>query len=153
MAISVPKIFKIIQDGYSNHGDLGREGETEILDLLTDVSLLILDDLGIENKTYWAYEKLYNIIDERYRANKPLIITTNFTIDDLRGNLAIMDRKTGERDESDRIFSRIVQMCTFIKVKGESWREQISDRNKDELFRELELSNNSRAEIYKFDRH
>jgi DNA replication protein DnaC len=40
-------------------------------------SLLILDDLGTQNTTAWAEEKLYQIINYRYNARLPTVITTN----------------------------------------------------------------------------
>ena len=41
-------------------------------------SVLVLDDLGTENATPWAREKLFQIIDYRYVARLPTIITTNW---------------------------------------------------------------------------
>ena len=142
MAISVARILDIIRNSYSNYGD---DGEIAVLDTIRDASLLILDDLGVENKTYWAYEKLYTIIDTRYRAKKPTIITTNLLIEldkpeginELKNNLAIVDIKKGLIDESDRIYNRIVEMCSFIRVKGDSWRIQKGKENKANMFNEL----------------
>lgn len=143
LAISVSRILKIIMDTYGNHSDtknMVNLGEIGVLNTLYESSLLILDDLGVENKTLWAYEKLYSIIDTRYRAKRPTIITTNLTLDELRDNLSIVDVKTGRYDESNRIYNRIVEMCVFIEVTGESWRIQKGLENKDALFRELGLS-------------
>ncbi len=39
--------------------------------------LLILDDLGTENTTPWAREKLYQLINHRYNEQLPTIITSN----------------------------------------------------------------------------
>ena len=39
--------------------------------------LLILDDLGTENTTPWAREKLYQLINHRYNERLPTIITSN----------------------------------------------------------------------------
>ena len=47
-------------------------------------SLLIIDDLGIERNTEYALEQVYTVIDERYKARLPLIITTNLTVSQLR---------------------------------------------------------------------
>ena len=138
MAISVSRILKIIMDSYRQHGEVG---EIEILNTLSEASLLVLDDLGVEHKTNWSYEKLYSIIDTRYRAKKPTIITTNLRIEneinELRYNLSIVDAKTSRFDESDRIYNRIVEMCAFIEVEGESWRIQKGIENKKALFEKL----------------
>lgn len=45
--------------------------------------LLILDDLGAHSTTPWAQEKLYQIINYRYNAHLPTVITTNFRLEDL----------------------------------------------------------------------
>ncbi len=42
-----------------------------------DSQLLILDDLGTENATPWAREKLFQIINHRYTEQLPTVITTN----------------------------------------------------------------------------
>ena len=47
-------------------------------------SLLIIDDLGIERNSEFALEQVFNVIDSRYRSKKPLIITTNLTLDELK---------------------------------------------------------------------
>jgi len=140
MAISVSRILDIIRDSYNNHGDYG---EQEIMRTISEASLLILDDLGVEYKTAWAYEKLYTIIDTRYRAKKPTIITTNLVInkeqniDEVRDSLSIIDARTKHYDTSHRIYNRIVEMCAFFGVKGESWRTIKGEENKKALLNEL----------------
>ena len=111
-----------------------------MLNTVRDASLLVLDDLGVEYKTAWAYEKLYAITDTRYRANKPIIITTNFTLDTLRENLAIVDLRSKLTDPSERVFNRITEMCTFHEVIGASWRISKGAQNKAALFADLGLS-------------
>jgi len=135
MAISVSRILAVIKDSFHKYGDVG---ERDVFNTISNASLLILDDIGVEYKTSWAYEKLYAIIDTRYRANKPTIISTNFTISALRENLAIVDIKTGMRDPSERIFNRITEMCALHEVKGASWRIQKGEQNKAALYAELD---------------
>lgn len=52
------------------------------------VDLLILDDLGTENATPWAREKLFQIINQRYNERRPTVITSNRNFDDLDGRIA-----------------------------------------------------------------
>jgi len=139
MAISITKLLSIIKDSFDKHGEYG---ETDVLNTIRDADLLVLDDLGVEYKTAWAYEKLYAIIDTRYRASKPTIITTNFTLDALRENLATIDLRTKLTDPSERVFSRITEMCAFHEVKGASWRIAKGARNKTELLNELGITSN-----------
>jgi len=134
MAISVSKILAIIRDSYDKDGEMG---ETEILNTIHEASLLILDDIGVEHKTSWAYEKLYAIIDTRYRAGKPVIFTTNKTLEELRTYFTVVDIRTGEKDASERIFNRLCEMCAFHEVVGHSWRTQQGKRNKIALYADL----------------
>jgi DNA replication protein DnaC len=138
MAVSIMKLLAAIKDSFDKHGEIG---EADVLNTVRDASLLVLDDLGVEYKTAWAYEKLYTIIDTRYRANKPTIITTNFTLDALRENFAIVDIKSCVKDPSERIFSRITEMCIFHEMKGASWRISKGAKNKAQFFSELGLQN------------
>jgi len=45
--------------------------------------LLILDDLGAHSSTPWAQEKLYQVLNFRYNAQLPTVITTNAELEDL----------------------------------------------------------------------
>jgi DNA replication protein DnaC len=49
--------------------------------------LLILDDLGTENTTPWAREKLFQIVNHRYMERLPTVFTTNVDLDSLDGRI------------------------------------------------------------------
>jgi DNA replication protein DnaC len=49
--------------------------------------LLILDDLGVESTTPWAREKLFQILNHRYNARLPTVITTNRRLEDIEPRL------------------------------------------------------------------
>ena len=76
--------------------------------------LLIIDDLGAERSTDFALEKVYNVVDSRYRAKRPIILTTNLSMEEMKETLDI--RYT-------RIFDRIFEMCYPMQFKGLSWRK------------------------------
>ena len=57
--------------------------EAAYIGMLNACSLLIIDDLGAERNTDYALEKVYNVIDSRVRADKPMILTTNLTFDEM----------------------------------------------------------------------
>jgi DNA replication protein DnaC len=59
----------------------------ERFELVRTVSLLVLDDLGTESATGWAREKLYQIINHRYNANLPTVVTSNRSLDTLDGRI------------------------------------------------------------------
>ena len=50
---------------------------------IKNVRLLVLDDLGTQNATAWAREKLYQIINHRYTQRLPTVITTNIDLSEI----------------------------------------------------------------------
>ena len=50
---------------------------------IRNADLLILDDLGTENTTPWASEKLFQLINFRYNERRPTIVSSNRNLDDL----------------------------------------------------------------------
>lgn len=94
--------------------DLQKGGFTmdrnEYIEQITNATLFILDDFGIERNTEYALEQIYNVINARYLKAKPTIITTNLNFKDI------------EREQEDimlgRIYSRIVEMCLPLRVIG-----------------------------------
>lgn len=61
---------------------------------LMDAPLLVLDDLGREKPTEWVTDRLYVLVNRRYNAKLPTIVTTNYPISELagRGYDAMMSR-------------------------------------------------------------
>lgn len=124
IAISSIGLLNKIKDSYSRWG---KEGEVEIINTLKNAALLVLDDLGAENGTEWAKEKLYEIIDSRNRCGKPLIITMNLNREQLKQKLTSSDGVT-------RTYDRIVEMCIPIELQGPSKRIQ-AGKEKFQIFR------------------
>ncbi|OPX87756.1 MAG: DNA replication protein DnaC [Pelotomaculum sp. PtaB.Bin104] len=96
------------------YDDDARETERQVLDQLIDVSLLVIDDLGKEKPTPWVEQMLYEIINARYEANKPLVITTNTSLKDIEARY----KNTGPA-----IVSRIIEMCQGVRMDGADWRK------------------------------
>lgn len=96
---------------------------------LNSVRLLIIDDLGAERSTDYALEKVYGIIDNRYRAKKPLILTTNLTLSQMKAASDI---------RYERIYDRVFEMCYPLEFKGLSWRKREAAQRYEETRRLLE---------------
>lgn len=126
IAISSIGLLGKIKETYNTWGS---EGEVEIINSLKNASLLVLDDLGAENNTAWSKEKIYEIIDARYRDGKPSIITTNLTREGLKKRLA------GE-DGVFRTYDRIIEMCCPVEVEGSSRRAEAA-RDKEKAIEKL----------------
>jgi len=102
---SFVKILEII--------DKDRDEESAIIARLGRAKLVIFDDLGAERSTDYAIEKVYNIIDSRYRSGLPMILTTNLTLDAMQNETDIRYK---------RIFDRIFETCYPMQFTGVSWR-------------------------------
>ena len=46
---------------------------------MREAALLVLDDLGAQQSSPWANEKLFQLLNYRYNSRIPTIITTNNT--------------------------------------------------------------------------
>lgn len=75
---------------------------------IRNAQLLVLDDLGTENTTPWAREKLYQIFNHRYNEQLPTVITSN------------QDFKRIE----DRVLSRILdkRLTTYLHIDADDYR-------------------------------
>ena len=82
------------------------------IDDLNRYSLLVIDDLASERSTEYMNELVWNVIDTRYRAKLPIIITTNLSSAELKNT------EIGKA----RIYSRLYEMCHFIEVGGNDRR-------------------------------
>lgn len=89
-------------------------GRQEYYDSLNRFPLLVLDDLSAERKTEFMQEIVFNVIDARYRAKLPLIVTTNLTREELKHPADVT---------SQRIFSRLFEMCTPLEIAGKDRRQ------------------------------
>ena len=116
--VIMTSFVKILQDIWEN------DREAEYITILNSASLLIVDDLGTERETDYALEKVYNIIDSRVRANKPMIITSNLELNDMM---------ECEDIRKKRIYDRILECCYPMYVGGKSFRMMKAAQRFDEM--------------------
>jgi DNA replication protein DnaC len=76
----VPDLLDHLRATYSPTSDVSYDQRFE---MVRTAPLLILDDLGTENATPWASEKLYQILNYRYNAQLPTVITTNHRLEEI----------------------------------------------------------------------
>ncbi len=93
--------------------------EAEIMKIYEDVPLLIIDDLGSEQPTEWGTTKIFSILNARYEAYMPTIITTNYTVQDLTRRLTPPD---GDSRNAEKSIDRLCQVCEAIEMFWDSWR-------------------------------
>ena len=83
--------------------------EKQILSTVQDIPVLLIDDLGTEKATEFASSTLYQIIDHRYREEKPIILSTNYSIKNLKNRFPVM---------GERIFQRLLEMNKYLELAG-----------------------------------
>jgi DNA replication protein DnaC len=105
---SLPRLLNLLRESMESDGGL-----LDLLDRLTAVDLLHIDDLGAENRTDWVLEQLYSIVNARYEAERPIVATTNLMPDELSDRLGA------------RTVSRLVEICgDLIPLWGEDKRRE-----------------------------
>src|SRR5699024_4289115 len=108
----------------------GKPGGDAVLSRLRCAKLVIFDDLGAERSTDYALEKVYNIIDTRYRNKLPMILTTNLTIDDMKSKSYI---------RYSSMYNSILDVCNSMQFTGRSWRQRGAFRRHKEMQNLLEV--------------
>lgn len=93
--------------------------ESELLESLKQVEVLILDDIGVEKQSGWMNEILYKILNHRMTANLVTIFTSNVHISKLQ--------------HDERITSRIEKMALPVQMPEESIRRAIARKENEEL--------------------
>lgn len=95
--------------------------EGEVLRLYETIPLLIIDDMGKEPPTEWGVSKIYTIINSRYEAYMPTIVTSNYD------DRTLVKRLTPDRGDgitAEAIIDRLREMCGGILMDGPSWRSR-----------------------------
>ena len=118
---SLPRLLGLLREAM-----VSEEGLQRLVDDLSEVDLLHLDDLGAERATEWVLEQLYAIVNARYEEQRSLVITTNLEPHELVEQLG------------PRIVSRISEVCGEpVWMKGEDKRAQAATPTTS-YFEELE---------------
>ena len=103
------------------------KSENELIELFSNVDMVVIDDLGTEKISSWALDKLYTIIENRNENKLPIIITTKF---DKEGLLRRF-KQSNDKELSDAIIQKLYQMCYGIELKryDENQKEKASTSN------------------------
>lgn len=100
------------------------EGRNEYISRLCRYPLLILDDFGMERGTEYGLEQIYSVIDSRYRSGKPLIATTNLTLEELQHP---------QDTPHARIYDRLLAMCAPVCFTGGNFRRETAQQKLERL--------------------
>ncbi len=76
MMVVVPDLLDWLRVGFNPNNPRSFD---ELFERVKNVHLLILDDFGSHSSTPWADEKLFQLLNYRYNASLPTVVTTNVT--------------------------------------------------------------------------
>lgn len=82
--VVVPDLLDHLRAAYSPDSELGYDA---LFEQVRNAPVLVLDDLGTQNATAWAQEKLFQIINHRYNSQLPTVVTTNLGLERLDDRL------------------------------------------------------------------
>ncbi len=116
------------------------ETEREVLRPLMFSPLVVWDDLGTGRPTEWVRETIHTVINHRYTHRKLTVFTTNLPLrppagvsrgDGIAGSrIPRVPDWLGER-LGQRLFSRLMEMCAVVELKGPDHRTEILKAGKD----------------------
>jgi DNA replication protein DnaC len=106
---SLPRLLNEIRDTHR-----AERSHLDLLDRLTAVDLLHIDDIGAERTNEWVLEELYSIVNSRYEDQRSVVITTN-----------ILDRDALCEQITERTVSRLTEMCDELPVTGHDRRLEL----------------------------
>ncbi|HLF76242.1 MAG TPA: ATP-binding protein [Dehalococcoidia bacterium] len=82
--VVVPDLLDHLRASYNPNSEIGYDA---LIEQIRSAPVLILDDLGAQSTTGWAYEKLFQVFNHRYNAQLPTIVTTNLSVERIEERL------------------------------------------------------------------
>lgn len=146
-------LLKAIQNSYNPQV---ATTELQILSPVFSAEVLVLDDLGRQKSTEWVWDTVMLILNTRYNDKRTTIITTNFAnrpsaLASARSSSSEViqvkrssDRKEAERAMredtladriTDRMRSRLAEMCVEVNIKGRDFRDNIRKQDPYDAFK------------------
>ena len=113
--VNAVDMFQSLRDSYDG------TGEAKVMGRYTAPRLLVIDDLGKGRPTAWVAEKLYAIVNSRWDAAVPTIVTTQYTEDEIARSLTVED----DSMTAQAILSRLVGSTVRVMFKGEDRRHEV----------------------------
>lgn len=132
---------ELIREIRNSYNPETRVTELQVLEPVVEAQVLLLDDLGAWKMTDWMVDTLFYVLNSRYMAKRPTLVTTNFQDvspedaareDPLRRKEFLVERV------GQRVRSRIMEMCLVLKVTGQDYRQVRQASNQQMLMRDRE---------------
>jgi len=100
---------RLLDEIRRTYGDEDSGSSLDLIDRLTSVELLHIEDLAVARPTDWVLEQLYNIINGRYENERSIVFTCDLTGD--TGEAPVVDPNKLAEHITRRNFSRLLEMC------------------------------------------
>lgn len=117
---------ELIREIRNSYNPETKTTELQVLEPVVDCELLLLDDLGAWKMTDWMNDTLFYVLNSRYMAKRPTLITTNFEDADREKVLAADHLRRKEyliERIGQRLRSRLMEMCVVIRMAGDDHRQ------------------------------
>jgi len=123
---------ELIREIKSSYDPETKTTELQVLEPVVEMDVLLLDDLGAWKMTDWMNDTLFYILNSRYMAKRPTIITTNYqdvtreeaiAADSLRRKEFLVERI------GQRLRSRLMEMCLVVRMQGADHRQARQQAN------------------------
>jgi DNA replication protein DnaC len=124
---------ELIREIKSSYDPETKTTELMVLEPVVEADLLLLDDLGAWKMTDWMNDTLFYILNSRYMAKRPTLITTNYqdvtreealAADPLRRREFLVERI------GQRLRSRLMEMCLVVRMQGGDHRQAKQEANR-----------------------
>lgn len=122
--ITTPDLLDHLRNTFGPSSEVGYD---EMFDRLRNAPLLILDDLGVENPSAWAQEKLFQLLNHRYAHHMPTVITTNADIN-------VLDPRIRSRLLDEGVIRRVRISAPDYRTPVQSQESDVSDLS---LYRDM----------------
>lgn len=117
LLVYVPDFVREMKDSISDHSYVGK------LELLKEIPVLILDDIGAENLTPWVRDEILGVIlNQRANNHLPTLFTSNYSLEDLEEHLSISNGNRIERTKAARIMERIRHFVDAYEILSKNRR-------------------------------
>jgi DNA replication protein DnaC len=108
---SLPRLLAEIRTTFDDNSE---RSYVRLLERLSAVDLLHIDDVGAEKTSDWVLEQLYSIVNARYEDQRAVVLTTN-----------IVDRDELCEQIGERTVSRLTEMCEELPLFGHDRRTEL----------------------------
>lgn len=117
LLVYVPDFVREMKESISDHSYVGK------VDLLKEIPVLILDDIGAENLTPWIRDEVLGVIlNQRVNNHLPTLYTSNYSFQELEEHLSISNGNRIETTKARRIMERIRHYVDVYIIEGNNRR-------------------------------